>query len=57
MQWTGTMNWCICGCNVCATGQMTGGGGGTQTTKPINVSGCCSSACGTRTICITSISF
>jgi hypothetical protein len=32
-------------------------GGNPQTTKPINVSGCCSSACGTRTICITSISF
>jgi len=48
----GCMSWCICGCNVCGSGTLSGNG---DASKSISVQGCCYSNCGTRTICINSI--
>ena len=49
----GNMTWCVCGCNVCATGQLKSLDGSTN--GSISIQGCVSSVCGIRTICITSI--
>ena len=49
----GNMTWCVCGCNVCATGQLKSLDGSAN--GSISIQGCVSSVCGIRTICITSI--
>ena len=49
----GNMTWCVCGCNVCATGQLKSLDGSANSS--ISIQGCVSSVCGIRTICITSI--
>lgn len=49
----GNMTWCVCGCNICATGQLHSLDG--SSSGSISIQGCVSSVCGIRTICITSI--
>ena len=60
IQAVGCINWCVCGCNVCGNGSITGITGNaddTQTTftGTVQISGTACSACGTRTICINSL--
>lgn len=61
IQANGCMNWCVCGCNVCGNGSITGivsndDGDSSQTfTGSVQVTGTACSACGTRTICINSV--
>ena len=63
-QLVGCINWCVCGCNVCGSGTISGisdaDGGATldlvAATGTVQIMGTACSACGTRTICINSIS-
>ena len=63
-QLVGCINWCVCGCNVCGSGTISGisdaDGGATldlvAVTGTVQIMGTACSACGTRTICINSIS-